>query len=293
MNFSPFHGKKNIFYGVFPPLIQSIYHSFIKMESPPPYIVLFLAVTIIVIVAILGLLMLLILINQKRQRTFQESFEALKLDHEKQILKTQVEIQEQTFQHISREIQGNISLSLTLAKLNLHTMEKENKDAVDSTVDHSIDLISEAITDLRDISRSLNSELIQNQGLLKALEMETKRISRSAHIAIDLSIRGEPVYLSCEKEIFIFRIIQEALNNVVKHAKASSVNLDLFYADQQVEINVKDNGIGFNKEGLLTTNGSSAGLSNMENRARLFNGKFSINSEKEKGTELNIVLPFA
>jgi signal transduction histidine kinase len=160
-------------------------------------------------------------------------------------------------------------------------------------VDHSIDLISEAITDLRDISRSLNSELIQNQGLLKALEMETKRISRSAHIAIDLSIRGEPVYLSCEKEIFIFRIIQEALNNVVKHAKASSVNLDLFYADQQVEINVKDNGIGFNKEGLLTTNGCSAGLSNMENRARLFNGKFSINSEKEKGTELNIVLPFA
>ncbi len=263
------------------------------METPPPYIVLFLAVTIIVIVIVLALLFILILINQKRQRLFQESISALQLEHEKHILKTQVEIQEQTLEHISREIHDNIGLSLTLAKLNLNTINPHNPPAINQSVEHSIELISEAMEDLRDISHSLNSELIQNQGLLKALEKETERISRFTRLNVELSVSGEPVYLPCDKELFIFRIIQEAMNNVVKHAKATTVKLHLFYAGQQVEINVKDNGNGFDMEKLKEMNCSAAGLSNMEKRARLFNGSFELRSEKQKGTELNLVIPFA
>lgn len=252
------------------------------METPPPYIVLFLTGTLIIIVIALALLFILILINQKRQRHFQESISALQLEHEKHILKTQVEIQEQTLEHISWEIHDNIGQSLTLAKLNLNTMNRNNPQSINESVANSIDHIEEAMADLRDVSHSLNSEVIKNQGLLKALETEIQRISRSTQLQVDMSVSGEPVYLPSEKELFIFRIIQEALNNVVKHAKASSVNLHLFYTDQQVQINIKDDGAGFDMVKVKAMNGSAAGLTNMEKRAKLFKGSFHLQSEKKK-----------
>lgn len=261
------------------------------METPPPYIILFLVVTILVIAAVLSLLVILILLNQKRQRTYEETLAALKLDHEKNILKTQVEIQEQTFHNIAREIHDNINLSLTLAKLNLNTINWQTEDGPVQKVNDSIAIISDAITDLTDMSRSLNSELIRNQGLLKALQNEMERISRSAKLSIDLQVTGHPVYLSSDRELFIFRIVQEAFNNVLKHAKASQTRLHLHYNGSHVEIRVTDDGVGFNSA-RLQKNGLQAGLSNIQTRARLFKGDLSIGRGPEKGTELFVTIPF-
>src|SRR5688572_29078863 len=126
------------------------------MGTPPPYIVVFLVVTIMAVTAVLGLLMILILLNQKRQRTFEKSTAKMKLDHEKHILSTQVEIQEQTFLNISQEIHDNISLSLTLAKLNLYMIGQKEGELPSEVIERSINLISTAIADLSAISKSLH-----------------------------------------------------------------------------------------------------------------------------------------
>jgi two-component system, NarL family, sensor kinase len=262
------------------------------MGTPPPYIVVFLVVTILAVAAVLGLLMILIMLNQKRQRTFEKNMARLKLDHEKHILSTQVEIQEQTFLNISQEIHDNISLSLTLAKLNLYMIGKKEGEIPSEVIERSINLISTAIADLSAISKSLNPELITQLGITKALQQEVDRIRRCTKLDIDLAITGEPVYLTADRELFIFRIVQETFNNVLKHAEASKVKLEMHYNNSQVELSFEDDGKGFNTEVLKHKKGQSAGLTNMENRISRFKGDFQLATQPEKGTKLFVTIPF-
>ncbi len=261
------------------------------MNNPPSYIIVFLITTIIVIVAVLALLVLLILYNQKRQRSYLENMETLKMNHEKHLLRTQVEIQEQTFRNISQEIHDNINLSLTLAKLNLYMLGENGEEKSAEGINRSIGLIGNAITDLSSISRGLNSEVICHQGLLRALQQEVDRIGRSTQLHIHLVISGDPVYLDSARELFIFRIVQEAFNNIIKHAEAKIVELRLHYNCRQLDMTITDNGKGFNKE-LLTTKSASAGLTNIETRTRWFNGSFTVQSEEKAGTQLFITIPY-
>jgi two-component system, NarL family, sensor kinase len=262
------------------------------MGTPPPYIVIFLVVTMVAVAAVLTLLLILILLNQKRQRTFKESMERLKLDHEKHLLTTQVEIQEQTFLNISQEIHDNISLSLTLAKLNLYMIGKQSNEDPLIVIQRSMDLISEAILDLSSISKSLNPELISQQGIMKALQQEVDRIRRCTELDIDLQITGEPVYLCADRELFIFRIVQETFNNVLKHAEARSVKLEMHYNNSHVELTFQDDGKGFDEKNLLLKKGQSAGLANMENRVSRFNGDYKLVTSPGEGTKLFVTIPF-
>jgi signal transduction histidine kinase len=216
----------------------------------------------------------------------------MKFEFEKNLLATKVEIQEQTFLNISREIHDNINLSLTLAKLNLNTLDWNDVNKTFNCVKDSIDIIGSAITDLSDMSKSMNPELIGNLGLLNALENEITRIRRLARIHINLELSGNPVFIESEKELVIFRIIQEAFNNIIKHSQAKNVTLKLHYDPTYIEILIKDDGVGFNNEPRLILKESKAGLLNMQTRAELFKGSIRVESIPHHGTQLLIKIPF-
>jgi two-component system, NarL family, sensor kinase len=216
--------------------------------------------------------------------------ETMKLNHEKHLLRTQVEIQEQTFKNIAQEIHDNINLSLTLAKLNLYTLG-QNGDKTGDALTRSISLIGNAISDLTSISRGLNSEVISQQGLLRALEQEVKRIGRSTELTIHLVVSGEPVYLDSSRELFIFRIVQEAFNNIIKHAEANIVELRLHYNCERLDLTITDNGKGFKHE-QVTLKPGAAGLTNIKTRTKWFNGDFIVHSAEKAGTQLFITIPY-
>jgi two-component system sensor histidine kinase DegS len=102
------------------------------------------------------------------------------------------------------------------------------------------------------------------------------------------------VFLDSQKELVIFRIIQEAFNNIIKHAKATSVELELHYNHDHVKILIADNGKGFCKESVEKnkSKGSTAGLNNMQKRASLFNGRTIIDSAIGAGTTILITIPY-
>jgi signal transduction histidine kinase len=233
-------------------------------------------------------------VYQKRQLSYFETIEKLKHDHEKDILKTQLEIQEQTFQHISREIHDNISLSLTLAKLNLNTFDWNNLPLAKNQLDSSLQQISKAISDLSDISKGMNSELITNQGLIEVLKKETKRLKELNLFELHYTITGNPVFLDSQKELVIFRIIQEAFNNIIKHARATLVKLILEYNLDHINVLIADNGRGFCKDAVEQNKNkeSSAGLNNMQKRASLFNGQTIIDSALDSGTSIFVTIPY-
>jgi two-component system, NarL family, sensor kinase len=239
-------------------------------------------------------LMSFLFIYQKKQISYFETIEKLRHDYEKNLLSTQLEMQEQTFQHISREIHDNINLSLTLAKLNLNTFDWNHPDKAKIKIYSTLQQISKAIADLSDLSKGMNTEIIINQGLIEVLKKETNRLRELNLFELDYVITGNPVFLDSQKELVIFRIIQEALNNIIKHARATSVKLNLEYNFDHINVLIADNGRGFCKEGIEQNKNkeSNAGLNNMQKRAALFNGRTIIDSTPDSGTNIYVTIPY-
>jgi signal transduction histidine kinase len=225
----------------------------------------------------------------RKQYDYYESVCRLQLAHEKSILAARLEIQEQTLHHVSREIHDNISLSLTLAKSHLNTLNWEDPLSSYNKVHSSVTLIGESIHALSDISQSLNAELIIQDGLVNALKGEISRIREIGSFKVDFFVTGSPVFMATEKELIIFRLVQEAFNNIIKHARAGCARLLLHYDKNELEIKVSDNGVGF----ILSSRSGDrrAGLQNMECRIKMLGGKMTIRSVVNLGTVINYTLP--
>jgi two-component system NarL family sensor kinase len=263
------------------------------MQSSPNEITVFIIIATIMILALVVFIILILFLYQRKQVAFLQSLESLKLDHEKNLLKTQLEIQEQTFQNISREIHDNIGLSLTLAKLNLNRLEFEKTERSKELIISSVDLISKSINDLSDISKCLNSEAISQQGLLNALQLEIERLKKLNRFKVDFQVSGNPVYFDSQKELVLFRIAQEALNNIIKHADAQNIFMKVCFDLTEIRLSIKDNGKGFwytqNKKNFQEN--MKAGLANMQIRSSLINGSMEIESEIGKGTTITVTAP--
>lgn len=228
-------------------------------------------------------------LHQKRHIIYLEKISKIQADYEKNLIQAQLEIQEQTFQHISREIHDNITLSLTLSKLNLHTLDRASPEENEKKLDAAIGLISRSISELSDISKSLNADIISQQGLLKALEEEINRIRHTGLFHLVYEVSGNPVFMDSRKELIIFRIIQEAFNNIIKHAGAANVQLVLHFNSSTLQVALNDDGRGFDKE--LAGSSNRAGLKNIETRIQILKGTTQLSSQPGKGTLLEFSVP--
>ena len=259
------------------------------LKAPAEFTIIFIIVSVILILFLVVFIAVIIYRYQQKQNTYFAAMETLKASHENELLQSQLEMQEQTFQNISREIHDNIGQKLTLAKLHLNTLDYTDSVKTLTQVSGSVNMIGEAINDLSDISRSMSSENILSNGLIKALEFEVAQIEKSGLYDINLSVTGNTLFLDASKELVLFRIFQEALNNIIKHANASAIIIDLHYNTTILSLNIFDNGIGFSSEQNCT---KGSGLTNMKKRTAMLNGQFTVNSKPNTGTNITIKIPF-
>jgi two-component system, NarL family, sensor kinase len=255
-------------------------------------IILFIVGTFIIFL-FLAFIFTIIFLYKRKQARLNRDMRILKLDHEKNLLSTQLEIQEQTFRNISQEIHDNISLSLTLAKLHLNSFNMKYRSVETELLESSIDLISKALVDLNDISKSMDSDLIESHGLIHAIEFETDLLRKIGQHQIEFTINGEPTYMESGKELIIFRMVQETCNNILKHADAKNIVICLNYQPLKLEIQISDDGKGFDPTEVSKNKSvrNSAGLKNLHNRASIINGKTHIQSQTGKGTIITFEIP--
>lgn len=229
----------------------------------------------------------------KKSFELKSNLEELTVNQEKLLLKTELEIQEQTFQFISKEIHDNVTQGLSLAKLNLNIIELDNQSESRLLVHKSTELITKALSDLNHLSKSLDSDLIESYGLIHATKYEIDRWRRLTKNEILLEVSGDLQFLPSYSELLIFRIIQESLNNIVKYAQAENIAIFMYYSSEILEISIKDDGIGFDPNLILANKkiGKMAGLKNMRQRAESLNGKLTIDSTPGVGTTLTIRIP--
>lgn len=237
-------------------------------------------------------LIVFVIIYRLRMNNYLKEKEQTRLLYEQTLLQTQLEIQEQTLKNISQEIHDNVGQVLTLAKLNLATTAVED-DAAMGKIKTSQQLIGKAIQDLRDLSRSLNTDYVEEMGLLRSIEHELELLKKTESVQTSFGITGSTVKLDKQTELISFRIVQEAIHNVIRHAEARKINAAVSFRDHTMEICIEDDGKGFDLKPLHDPGNKSFGLGirNMHERATLIGARFLIDSEPGKGTKLYLQLP--
>ena len=199
---------------------------------------------------------------------------------------SKLEVQEQSFRYFSEEIHDNVGQLLSLIKYQLHKIGKKGGEPVQQEVSQSQELLGKAITDLRSISHTLNGNFIAQAGLQESLNKELSYVCNAKPVQCTMNISGEAYQLPQEKELMIFRIIQESIANALKHAAPTDIQLHLRYAPDVLTIDITDNGNGFD----TTQKSSGIGLSNMHTRAQLIGGALQIQSSPDNGTNIHLTI---
>ena len=243
------------------------------------FIALFLSVT----------LFIFFISYQKRKFKYYREKQQLRTDFNHELLRAQLEIQEQTFQNISMEIHDNIGQMLSLAKLNLNTTDIAQPKQAEDKIQASRDLVSKAILDLRDLSRSLNPDIIMKIGLSESIQRELLMAAKTGQFEVNLTQDGDLFRFDPHKELIIFRIFQEVLNNIITHSKAKTVNVRLDFQMPHFTLRVEDDGEGFDMR-ILESDESGLGVRSMKNRAFLVGAQLTISSSPNKGTFVEVRL---
>lgn len=204
--------------------------------------------------------------------------------------------QEDERKRISRELHD--SPTQTLIAL-LHQLEDFiNEEAKSPSTEKKTlwsfhERIRGVLRELRRFSMDLRPAVLDDLGLLPALEWITEEMQNGYGLEVGIDVAGNKRRLSSEMELILFRIIQEALNNIAKHARASKANVEVQFLENKVAITVNDNGIGFqvpsNLEGLPKT--GRLGLVGIQERVQLLGGKLKLKSELNKGTSISVEVP--
>lgn len=239
---------------------------------------------------------LIVYIYEKRNGQLQrclKKLEALEKNQEMELARCKSETEERILSSIARELHDNFNMQLIVASMNLQHIDWNKPAQIKPKINNCIEQLNEAIQGLTDLSRSLNTDYIKSLGLINAIEKELDRIRNTNSFSVEMEIRGEPVFLPDEMELTIFRIIQEAFNNIIKHAQTAHVQITLTYLVQQMFLTIVDNGVGFHATASLENEkGNGSGLHNMRSRIRTLQGELHIRSEVSGGTSLIFQIPY-
>ncbi|WP_299113040.1 sensor histidine kinase [uncultured Winogradskyella sp.] len=233
--------------------------------------------------------------NTKRKQKLAEQEKEIESQKLATVLKEQeltaidamIEGQEKERQRIANDLHDDLGGLMATVKLHFNALKDKHSPEL---FDKTNSLIEEAYQKIRSVAHAKNSGVIAKQGLLKAVQNMADNISASNKIQIDVIDHGLDNRLENSLELTIFRVIQELITNVIKHARASEVTIHLTNHDDSINIMVEDNGKGFNPSQITKTN-KGMGISSIDKRIEHLDGKLTIESEKNQGTTVIIDIP--
>jgi signal transduction histidine kinase len=225
---------------------------------------------------------------QKRLLKKQIELNETKAAQQEKLLENTILSQEKERKRVAQDLHDEVGAMLSVVKLNVARLEKKSSeaDAKDLAFETKT-YLDEVITQVRRISRALLPPSLEKLGLFNALQELGNWINKSDSVLVECFKIGEQFRFNPEKELALFRIIQELLNNSLKYAQANTISITLKFSNHSLFITYHDNGKGFNLEEKLN---SGLGLKNMESRTQLLNAKFKLKSKIGKGTSAIIYL---
>jgi len=213
---------------------------------------------------------------------------AEKMAHQRQLSQAAIDGQEKERQEIGKELHDNIGQQLTTVKLLLDLAKTSEDNEVARMITMALKGVGDIINEIRSISRSLVPSTLQDLGLIDSVNDLIDSLRQTQALRIDLDYSGfDENALPENKKLSLFRIIQEQLNNIMKHANAQHVLISLRTTNSQILLKIADDGTGFDLQKIR----KGLGLSNIRNRAELFGGSVDIQSFPGKGCEITVHIP--
>lgn len=243
--------------------------------------------TLLLVVAAVSFISITLLLYHKKVTENTKLVETLRHQFAQELLKAQLEIEQQTMEQLSRELHDDIGSTFSLVKLTLDNIDITDHDLAGEKIEGAIGILSDGIEKIRHISRWVSLNVLKSGGLEHAMMTIIKQLEATNVYTIHVNRSGVYNFFSEQKEIILFRIFQEALNNIVRHAEATAIDIGLTFDEQVVILTIADNGKGFDEPSF----NRQGGLSNMKIRASLIDGKLDIFSAPGRGTVLTIRAP--
>lgn len=210
--------------------------------------------------------------------------------YSQEILQAKVDVQNSILRQTGKELHDHIGQLLSVAHISLNMLkETKQPDENQGYIIQADEMVSRSITDLRVIAENLNGDFAAHFNLADSLSTELARIQKMAKLSTGMLISGNKYSLGYEKEIVLFSISQEILNNIKKHSKANDIFVELRYATNRFVLILSDNGVGFESNSVEREH--AGGLAGMARRAVTIGGNFKIRSTPGKGTTIEILLP--
>jgi signal transduction histidine kinase len=209
--------------------------------------------------------------------------------HQQELLSTQLEMQTQTMQHIGREIHDNVGQKLTLASLYTQQLAYENKaPQINDKIENIGNIINESLAELRQLSKSLTDDAINDNNINELLQLECNKVNELKKCHVIFNSRQKNIVLPYQTKSILLRIVQEFLQNSIKHANCKTIQVNLNNEEKSLHLNLQDDGKGF-KTNTITVAG--IGLNNMKKRTELIGGNYFLESKINAGTIVNITIP--
>lgn len=226
---------------------------------------------------------------RQRKREYLNEIEMKNEIHQRELLSTQLEIQQATMQQIGRELHDNIGQKLTLVSLYVQQMLYENRvPEASERIDQVSQIINQSLQDLRSLSKTLTDDNINQKEIVTLIQEEVDITNSFKKCNVSFEHNVDQLDLGFVHKNVLLRITQEFIQNSIKHSQCENIFITLnTYEDIFWELKIHDDGIGFNaSEG--KSNG--IGLTNMKNRAEIIGAIFNLESKKDLGTHLSITL---
>ncbi len=211
---------------------------------------------------------------------------------EQLLLQTQIEVQEETRKNLAIELHDNIGQLLSLTNVTTASINLDDKERSREKIADIQSLLSRSIKELRQLSRIIHGEQLIEEGIIPAIERDIQWLKRNEYYRVNFEHSLLPLSFNDPgKDLFIYRLFQESLNNIIRHSGADKIDIRLDHSANIMTLTIQDNGKGFlPPEETQTQKG--LGLRNMKNRVTLLDGTMTIDSILQTGTTVIFTIPY-
>lgn len=250
-----------------------------------------IAVGTVVMLLLVAAIILFLVFYQKKMIQEQVKRQKLELEYQKKMMTAELDSQESERRRVAGDLHDSIGAMLSAIRLGLITIGRQIPDP--TSINDTKEMLDETIGSVRRISRDLMPSTLEKFGLGHALKELCERFQTTTQLTIHYHEHNEIKAIDAKGSLMIFRIVQELLNNAIKHAKASSISVTICSADT-LKVIVEDDGIGFDFEEKHSskTIEKGLGLFNIDNRARLLGATIEFEKERKKGTSITLTVPY-
>jgi two-component system, NarL family, sensor kinase len=239
-----------------------------------------------------GAIVIFVVFYQKKMIQEQFKRQTLEFDYQQKMMQAELSSQESERRRLAADLHDSIGGMLSTIRVGLSTLGRSLPDP--TQMDETKKMLDDTISSVRRISRDLMPSTLEKFGLVHAVKELCERFQSTSRIPVNFDSTGEVSEMDPQRELMVFRIIQELLNNAIKHSKANVIDVKITVAEK-FYATVEDDGIGFNAEEHKKDkqSGKGLGLFNIENRARLLNGNLEFISGREKGSKILLTIPLS